>query len=144
MRFLRFLSILPLSLASDVFGARLVESWPLPISVSTQSAAAASIGTETTQRPTAVANVSIVEPAFKPPATWAYAPANLVIKVGTTVAWSNDGVVVHTVTSNDDTSFDSKVIAPKASFSFTPKSAGRFAYHCAYHPWMKGMIVVEP
>ena len=88
--------------------------------------------------------VSIVEPPFKPPQTWTYAPGELTVKAGTPVTWTNDGAVVHTVTADDGKAFDSGDMGPKAGFSFTPNSAGTFAYHCLYHPWMKGKITVQP
>ncbi len=88
--------------------------------------------------------VNIVEPPLKPPKTWKYEPATLTVKVGTTVTWANTGAVVHTVTADDGKTFNSGLMRPKASFSFTPKSAGTFAYHCIYHPWMKATIIVQP
>jgi plastocyanin len=73
---------------------------------------------------------------------WTYAPAQLTTTVGTTLTWTNAGAEDHTVTSDDRTSFDSRNISPHATFSFAPTTAGTFAYHCAYHPWMKGTITV--
>lgn len=105
---------------------------------------AAPVGALAAQAATAVATIAIVEPPFKPPTSWSYSPATLTIKLGTTVHWDNNGAVVHTATSDDGKTFDSRAIGPKAGYSFTPHSAGRFAYHCTYHPWMKGTIIVEP
>jgi plastocyanin len=90
------------------------------------------------------AAISIVEPPFKPPATWRYEPATLTVKVGTTVTWTNSGAVAHTATADDGKTFDSAVMRPKATFSTTLKSAGTFAYHCTYHRWMKGTIIAVP
>lgn len=88
--------------------------------------------------------VKIVEPAFRPPQEWTYSPAEITVKVGTQVAWANTGAVAHTVTADDGTSFDSGSIDPKVSFTFAPSAAGTFAYHCTFHPWMKGTLVVTP
>jgi plastocyanin len=88
--------------------------------------------------------VSIVEPPFKSPRTWTYNPAVLTVRVGTTVTWTNTGAVVHTVTADDRKTFNSGVMKPKATFEFAPSSPGTFAYHCTYHPWMKGTLVVLP
>lgn len=88
--------------------------------------------------------VSIVEPQFKPPPTWTYEPKVVTVKVGTKVTWTNTGAVVHTVTADDDKTFDSGNMPSKASWSFTPNAAGTFAYHCRQHPWMKGTLVVQP
>ena len=90
------------------------------------------------------AEVKIVEPAFRPPQEWTYSPAEITVKMGTPVVWANTGAVAHTVTADDATSFDSGSIDPKVSFTFTPSAAGTFAYHCTFHPWMKGTLVVTP
>jgi plastocyanin len=73
---------------------------------------------------------------------WTYAPAQLTTTVGTTLTWTNTGAEDHTVTSDDRTSFDSRNLNPNGTFSFTPAATGTFAYHCAYHSWMKGSITV--
>jgi plastocyanin len=86
--------------------------------------------------------VKIIEPAFRPPREWSYAPDQLAVEVGTTVVWTNTGAVAHTVTADDGTSFDSGSIEPKATFALTPTAAGTFAYHCTFHPWMKGTLTV--
>ena len=89
-------------------------------------------------------SVQIVEPPLKPPATWAYEPAVVTVRVGTTVTWTNTGAVVHTVTADDGKSFDSGVMRPKAVFKLMPTSPGKFTYHCTYHRWMKGTLIVMP
>ena len=48
----------------------------------------------------------------------------------------------HTVTADDGKTFDSGSIDPNATFSFTFKSAGTFTYHCGFHTYMKGTVVV--
>jgi len=88
--------------------------------------------------------VKIVEPAFRPPQEWTYTPDEISVKVGTRLDWTNTGAVAHTVTADDGTSFDSGSIDPKASFTLTPTAAGTFVYHCTFHPWMKGTLVVTP
>jgi plastocyanin len=112
------------------------------------AAAAAAISVPGTPRATVAAAdqaaVSIVEPPLKPPATWTYEPAVVTVKVGTTVIWTNVGAVAHTVTTDDGKTFDSRVMRPKATFKFTPTSAGTFAYHCTYHRWMKGTLIAVP
>ena len=106
---------------------------PLAVPVAQPSVSpAAAIGPE----------VKIVEPPFRQPQEWTYAPAEVSVKVSTTVVWTNSGAVAHTVTADDGQAFDSGTVDPKATFTFTPKAAGRFAYHCTFHPWMKAMLVV--
>lgn len=91
-------------------------------------------------RPTAAPNpvatnkVAIVNFAFNPDA--------VVVKVGTTVTWTNQGRT-HTVTA-DDGSFDSGDIAGGATFTVTFKTAGVFAYHCKIHTAMVAQVAVSP
>ena len=68
-------------------------------------------------------------------------PASMQVASGTTVTWTNNGPANHTATS-DSGAFDSGVLAPGKSFSFTFNSPGTFAYHCAIHPRMQGTITV--
>ena len=91
----------------------------------------------------AASDVKIVEPAFQPPQAWTYDPAQLNVKVGQSVTWTNTGAVAHTVTADDGTSFDSGSVEPGGTFKLSPSSAGTFAYHCTFHPWMKGTLSVS-
>ena len=79
--------------------------------------------------------------------SFAFSPASLMIKVGTTVTWKNTTAVSHTVTSDDGKSFDSGTTNPitpqSGTFSFTFTTAGTFAYHCEIHPFMKATIIVQ-
>jgi len=72
---------------------------------------------------------------------FAFSPASLQVDAGTTVTWTNNDNVAHTVTA-DDGSFDSGPIQPGASFSHTFATAGTVAYHCSIHPFMTAQIVV--
>ena len=89
------------------------------------------------------ASVTIVEPPFQSPTTWHYQAPVIKVRTGTTVSWANSGAVLHTVTAADHKSFDSKDIRPKQRFSFTFTKPGTYTYFCAYHPWMKGSVVVS-
>ncbi len=79
--------------------------------------------------------------------SFAFSPATLTIKAGTTVIWKNTTSVAHTVTSDDGKSFDSgtsnPIAAQSGTFSFTFTSPGTFAYHCEIHPFMKATIIVQ-
>ena len=48
------------------------------------------------------------------------------------------------LTAEDGKSSDSGTIDPKATFNLVPSAAGTFAYHCTFHPWMKGTLAVTP
>jgi len=73
---------------------------------------------------------------------FAYGPVSLTVKVGTTVTWTNQDTVRHTVTSDNDL-FDSGLFGKGETFSYTFAEAGIFSYHCTPHPYMKGTIIVE-
>jgi plastocyanin len=73
---------------------------------------------------------------------FSFSPAALSVAVGTTVTSTNKDSVAHTMTS-DTGAFDSGNIAPNATYSYKFNAAGTFAYHCAIHPSMKGMITVK-
>jgi amicyanin len=79
--------------------------------------------------------------------SFAFSPASLTIKAGTTVTWKNTTAAAHTVTSDDGKTFDSgtsnPITAQSGTFSFTFTTAGTFAYHCAIHPFMKATIIVQ-
>jgi plastocyanin len=100
--------------------------------------------TSAPSRPPSTANVNIVEPPFKPPQQWKYDPSVINIKVGTKIEWTNTGAVLHTITADDGTTFDSGNLEPKATFSFLATSPGTITYHCSFHAWMTGTIVVSP
>jgi len=87
--------------------------------------------------------VNIVEPPFEPPQTWMFEPRQISVKVGSKLTWTNTGAVAHTATTDQGNAFDSGTIDPKATFAFTPTMAGTFAYHCTFHPWMKGTLTVS-
>ena len=81
-----------------------------------------------------------------------YLPAHLIIGVGGTVTWDDVDTASHTVTSGtspllDDAGgpsgmFDSGLIYPGSSFSYTFEEAGSYDYYCIVHPWMTGMVEV--
>lgn len=73
---------------------------------------------------------------------FAFTPAHLIIKKGTTVTWTNADTAPHTVTSDSGKLLDSPTLKTGESFSFTFTAAGSFSYHCAVHPMMKGKITV--
>jgi plastocyanin len=70
-----------------------------------------------------------------------FVPNRLEIRAGTTVIWTNNDPVTHTVTA-DDGSWDSGPIEPGKTWSRTFTTAGEVAVHCTPHPFMKATIVV--
>ena len=72
---------------------------------------------------------------------FAFQPANLQVKAGTTVTWTNQDTAAHTVTFRDGTK-GSGLLQQGQSFSYTFASPGTFAYYCAAHPNMVGQVIV--
>ena len=70
-----------------------------------------------------------------------FAPAELTVKVGTTVTWTNHDDIPHTIVSAGK--FRSKALDTDNSFSFTFAAAGDYKYFCSLHPHMTGTIKVE-
>lgn len=71
-----------------------------------------------------------------------FTPDVLTIKAGTTVTWTNESSLVHTVTSDTDL-FDSGNMGKGTSFSYTFTDVGTYTYHCIPHKaYMIGTIVV--
>jgi len=66
----------------------------------------------------------------------------VVIGINNTVVWNNDDTSPHTVTANDG-SFSSGNLNPGDTYGFTFTTPGSYAYHCSYHSWMKGTVIVK-
>ena len=69
----------------------------------------------------------------------AYDPPHLDVLVGTTVTWTNDDSINHTVTADGD-AFSSGYMPPGGSFTFTFAHQGRYAFHCTIHKFMRGEV----
>src|ERR1700731_2061326 len=67
-----------------------------------------------------------------------FTPAELTVKVGTTVTWTNHDDIPHTIVSAGK--FRSKALDTDNSFSFTFTAAGDYKYFCSLHPHMTGTI----
>ncbi|HYK96945.1 MAG TPA: plastocyanin/azurin family copper-binding protein [Candidatus Acidoferrales bacterium] len=61
-----------------------------------------------------------------------YSPSFITVKVGTTVVWKVVGVQSHDVHARDG-SFNSPLMAPGNTFTYTFTKAGKFPYYCAPH-----------
>jgi len=72
---------------------------------------------------------------------FAFAPSNLVITKGSTVTWTNQDSVSHTITATGI--FNSENLNKGQSFSYTFNTPGTFNYHCSIHPSMTGTITVQ-
>lgn len=71
-----------------------------------------------------------------------FGTGSLTVKAGTTVKWTNNDNMTHTVTA-DDSSFDSGNIAAGGTYSHTFSTAGTYKYHCTLHSGMTGTVTVN-
>ena len=73
---------------------------------------------------------------------FAFAPANIVIDVGTTVTWTNYDGDAHTVTSDDGEELESELLGKNETFRHTFDTPGEYRYHCEPHSNMHGLVTV--
>jgi plastocyanin len=91
--------------------------------------------TTTIQNTTQTASVTIQNNAFS--------PANLTVKVGTNVTWTNQDSVSHTVTSTTGSELNSNVMAKTKTYSHVFNTVGTYNYYCTIHTFMTGTVKVE-
>lgn len=72
----------------------------------------------------------------------AFTPARIEVAAGTTVEWTNNDALAHTVTA-PDRSFDSGLIQPGGSWRHTFATPGTYDFACTPHPFMKGVVIVR-
>ena len=70
-----------------------------------------------------------------------FEPAQLTVKVGQTVTWTNRDDIPHTVVCAGK--FRSKTMDTDGTFSFTFAAPGEYKYFCSLHPHMTGAVKVE-
>jgi plastocyanin len=76
-------------------------------------------------------------------ADMAFSPANITVKKGTAVTWTNNDTVGHDVTETDGKDGPkSSTLSKGESYSFTYTTVGTFKYHCSIHPDMTGTVTV--
>jgi plastocyanin len=72
-----------------------------------------------------------------------FSPGVLRIHRGDQVVFRNEDIMPHTATAKGPAGFDSGLIKPGESWSFSPEHEGLTEYACTFHPLMAGSIVVE-
>lgn len=95
----------------------------------------------------ACGGASAVSPATVTIAGFTYAPSPISVPAGTTVTWSNEDDIVHTVTSGTPDApgthpLDGTLDGPGTSYEATLSDPGTFAYFCARHNGMRGSVTV--
>ncbi len=75
---------------------------------------------------------------------FAFAPAQVTVKPGATITWTNRDDMPHTVTDTaTPRAFRSEALDTGDSFSFTFTQPGTYHYFCSLHPHMQGTVVVQ-
>lgn len=86
--------------------------------------------------------VRVFDVPGKPESEWGYDPKLIEVASGTSVTFTNSGVVAHTVTSDGaQRTFDVQV-DPGAQATVRFDVPGLWTYHCGIHPAMKGTVKV--
>jgi plastocyanin len=144
-----------------------VEVAPKIAAGSTTSTSSTAASVDCASTPSECVNVTITSGASSPysgytqgsATLYGYSPTTITVVIGVnnTVVWLNNDTAFHTVTGatgNPDTSFGSTtclnginapcVTSPSAdTYQFTFTVPGTYHYHCIYHAWMQGEVIVK-
>jgi plastocyanin len=74
---------------------------------------------------------------------FAFRPAEITVRAGQAVTWTNEDPAEHTVTEHDN-GFTSRTLGRDGRFRIAFDRPGTYRYFCALHPEMKGTVVVKP
>ncbi len=96
-------------------------------------------GSTQTQNPASAAPVTSDTVTIQ---NFAFQPANVQVKVGTTVTWTNQDTAPHTVTFRDSSLKSSALLQKGESYSYTFTTAGTYSYYCDVHEAMTGQVIV--
>ncbi len=72
---------------------------------------------------------------------FAYQYANMQVRVGTTVTWTNQDSAPHSVTFKNGMK-ESGLLSQGQSFSYTFNTPGTYEYYCTLHPSMIATVTV--
>jgi amicyanin len=72
---------------------------------------------------------------------FAYQVANMQVRAGTTVTWTNQDSVPHSITFKNGMK-DSGLLYQGQSFSYTFNTPGTYQYYCSVHPYMVATVTV--
>lgn len=71
-----------------------------------------------------------------------FSPASLTVKPGDSIEWVNRDIAPHTATALEG-AWDSGELTRTRSASITVSELGTFEYICAFHPQMRGEVIVS-
>ena len=87
-------------------------------------------------------SVSIAPRAGDPHNDQSFVPQFISMPIESTVSWTNDDSIQHSITSDEEGLFASGPISPGDTFDNKFDTPGEFGYHCSTHPWMTGRVLV--
>lgn len=126
---------------------------PAPL-VTSQPASPVGVTTTVTVLPTVMATSPPIQATATPAAAGKavsiknleFNPIAITVKSGTSVTWTNEDAVPHTVTSKTPSpaAFDSGTIQQGTTFTYTFTQPGTYSYFCTIHTFMTGTVVVVP
>ncbi len=73
---------------------------------------------------------------------FAFDSANLTVRVGATVTWTNQDGDAHTVVSSGSGPLHSPTLDSGDTYQYTFTKAGTYSYLCSIHPFMLGSVRV--
>ncbi|MDO8557013.1 MAG: cupredoxin family copper-binding protein [Candidatus Jorgensenbacteria bacterium] len=112
------------------YGYKTVPQASAPANLAASTAAQGSNSTATIQESVAEVNIQ----------NFSFNPAEVSIKTGGTVRWTNKDSALHKIIINGIT--ESQMMAQDGSFEFSFAKAGAYSYICSIHPSMKGIVTV--
>ncbi len=98
---------------------------------------------------TAAVSLRAAAPAATPATTinishFTFTPAQLTVKVGTTVTWTNLDDEPHSVISaTEPRILKSQPLDTSGSYSIVFDKPGVYTYFCSLHPYMQGTVTVN-
>jgi amicyanin len=121
-----------LALAACGGGSRPGSTPADPLTASASAPSAASPASAAPANPVATTSVAIV--------SFAFSPAVITVKAGSTVTWTNQDEDAHTVAITGQPV--SGPLQNADAYTHTFAQAGTYSYHCTIHPFMRGTVVV--
>lgn len=76
-------------------------------------------------------------------ASFAFGPGTVEVVAGGSITWTNADLAPHTATAGGG-AWDTGTIERGGHGRITFEAPGEYPYFCAYHPHMKGTVVVRP
>jgi plastocyanin len=129
-------------------GYFLVTGLATSASYSLPGGATATTTVATSSGPGSFVAVSIPTGASSPSNPPGYTPDKITVLIGvnSSVTWTNADSAPHTVTSTSGpagaASFDSGNLNAGQTYTYNFTTPGTYQYHCSYHSWMTGTVVV--